>query len=347
MKYHLVRWGAFGDVIFITPVIKYLKKQGHEVVVSVSDRGKQILANNPYIDELLYTDDTKISNHSVRKFWDEERAKVNADKYVNFSESIEVSLIKHPFDPLYNKPKEWRIKNGDINAFDRMFEWAGIDSSTVPDEEKNPDLHFSNEEKNRVERFFKSYDGLGFNLEPKKKFVVLWVLSGSGIQKAYPYAMSCMKALFDKYPSIYILTVGDEVCKLLELDSCVSGYERLLTKSGEWTIKETLLACKYAQLVIAPETGVCVGSGAFDTPKIGMFSSITKNHATRYFKNDYSIEAEGVNCSPCFKFIQMPFQCPMHPTGATMCMGEGFKVDRVIKQIEKVINEFYGGIPCI
>ena len=347
MKWHLVRWGAFGDAIFITPVIKYLKECGHEVVVSVTGRGKAVLENNPHIDELIFTDDNTVHDGNVRRFWDEERKRVNADKYVNFSESLEVSLLKHPLDPDYMKPKAWRIKNGDINAIDRMFEWAGIDPKDIPNESKKPDLHFTQKEINKVEKFFAAYDGAGFHLEPKKKFILLWALSGSGIQKTYPYTMTAMRELLDKYPDLYILTVGDEVCELLELDPCIKGYERLLTYSGKWSIRETFLACKYAQIVIAPETGVIVASGAFDTPKIGMFSSITKNHATKYFKNDFSIEAEGVNCSPCFRYIQMPFQCPMHLTGATMCMGEGFTVNRVIKQIDKVINEYYGGIKCI
>lgn len=345
MKYHLIRWGALGDICFISPVIRYLKEIGHQVIVSTTERGKSLLENDPNIDEIIFTPDSSVED--VRSHWDKEIEKVGADVVVNFSERLEIELLKHPLDPDYNLTKEERIKIGDVNAFDHMFKVAGINPDELSAEQKNPLMYYTDEEVKKVERFFDSYDGLGWNLEPKKKMVIMWVLSGSGIQKAYPYVMDVMVKLLEKYKNLYFLTVGDEFCKLLELDpgSHPEAY-RVIPCSGEWSVRETMLAVKYCQIVIAPETGVLVSSGQFDTPKIGLLSSITKNHVTKYFKNDYSLEAEGVNCSPCFRMVYHRFQCPNHASGATMCMGEGFQEERIIKQIEKVIDEHYGGFKC-
>lgn len=345
MVYHLIRWGAIGDILFITPVIRYLKKLGHKVVVSVTERGKMLLEHDPNIDELIFTPDATVQD--LQSFWNEEIKRVGADKVVNFSESLEVSLLKHPLDPKYNLPKAKRVKEGNINAFDRSFEWAGLDSGLISNEDKLPKLYFTQEEINKVEAFFDIYDGMGWNIEPKKKMIIMWVLSGSGIQKAYPYVMSVMAEMLERYDNLYFLTVGDDFCPLLEMDNFSHPEaNRVITRAGKWGVRETILAVNYCQMVIGPETGVIVSSGQFDTPKIGLFSSITANHATKYFKNDYSIEVKGVNCAPCFRLIYQPFQCPMHPTGATLCMGEGIKPQDIVDRIEDIISDHYEGFRC-
>jgi len=345
MKYLLTRWGALGDIVFISPVIRYLKAQGHKVIVSTTERGKMLLADDPNIDDIVFTPDGQIED--VRTYWEAEAKRIGADKVVNFSESIEVALLKHPLDPKYNLPKEARIKECDVNAFDQEFRCAGINPDELTAEQKRPKLYYTQREINNVERFFDSYSGLGWNIEPKKKMIIMWVLSGSGIQKTWPYVMGTMLQLLEKYDNLYFLTVGDEVCKLLEPDLCAHpDASRIIPQSGEWSVRETMLAVKYCQMVIGPETGVFVSSGQFDTPKIGMFSSITKNHVTKYFVNDYSLEAEGVNCSPCFRMIYDTFQCPMHLSGATICMGDGFSRARIINQIENIIDKHYGGFKC-
>lgn len=340
--YHILRWGALGDICFTVPVVRYLKSQGHRIIFSTTERGKMLLANDPNIDEMIFTPDSTVDD--LRSYWDAEIKRVGADKVVNFSESLEVALLKHPMDPKYNLPKKDRLKICDVNAFDQSFRWAGIDPDTLTPEQKCPMMYYTQKEIDNVERFFDGYSGLGWNIEPKQKMVIMWVVSGSGIQKVYPYIMGTMVSLLEKYENLYFLTVGDDACQLLELDNPVHPEaHRVIPASGKWSVRETMLAVKYCHMVIAPETGILVSSGQFDTPKIGILSSITKNHVTKYFKNDYSLETEGVNCSPCFRMIYHPFQCPIHPTGATLCMGEGFSRERIVNRIEEVIEKHYLG----
>jgi len=345
MKYHIIRWGGLGDHIFVSPVVRYLKNMGCEIVYSTTERGREIVKHDPNIDELIFTPDASVDD--VRAYWDEEIKRVGADKVVNFSESIEVSLLKHPLDPKYNLPKYERLKECDVNAFDQSFLWAGIDPNKLTAEEKRPILYYTPEEVERVEKFFDLYDGLGWNVEPRKKMVVMWCLSGSGPQKVYPFTMSVMIRMLEKYEDLYFLTVGDEVCQLLEVDKEAHPLaNRIIDCAGKWSVRETMLATKYAQVVVAPETGVLVASGQYQTPKVGILSSITRNHVTKYFENDYTLEAENVSCSPCFKLIYEKFQCPLHYSGATLCMGEGYTTDRIINRIEEVFAKHYEGFLC-
>jgi ADP-heptose:LPS heptosyltransferase len=342
MKYHLIRWGGLGDQLFVEPVIRYLKKQGHTIVYSTTERGRMMLANNPNIDEVIFTPDATVKD--VRAYWDEEIRRVGADRVVNWSESIEVALLKHPLDPKYNAPKFERVKECDINAFDQSFKWAGINPEEVSEEEKRPQMYFTEEEEREVEKFFEPYSGGGWMIEPKRKMVIMWAMSGSALHKAYPYAMTVMRSLLEKYDNLYFLTVGDEACKLLEPDRCTfKEANRIIDCSGRWNVRKTMLAIKHCQMVIAPETGVLVGSGMYDTPKIGLLSCVTKNHVTKYFKNDYSIEAQGVGCSPCFRLVYNSFQCPTVASGAALCMAKGIHPQTVVDRVEKVITDHYEG----
>jgi len=88
----------------------------------------------------------------------------------------------------------------------KSFRLAGIDPDILTDEELNPKLYFSKKEINKVESFLiytVAYLGIS-NL--KRKMIILWCLSGSGIQKAYPFTMSVMRELIHRYDNLYFLT---------------------------------------------------------------------------------------------------------------------------------------------
>lgn len=339
MKYLLIRFGAYGDHMFVEPVIRYLKSQGHYIIYSTTSRGETIMRNNPNIDELVVTSDDEVD---IAKVWKEQIDKYKADKVVNFSESIEVALLIHPQDPRYNLPKYERIMQCDKNAFDQSFEWAGIDSNQVDSSLKNPKIYLTEDEIEWSNKFFKDYKTDSWVIEPKRKMVIMWAVSGSGLQKVYPFQMSVIKHLIEKYQDLYFITVGDESCQLLEMDRQVSDNSlQVINMSGKINYRQTLALMQNCDIVIAPETGIIVSSGATNIPKIGMFASITKNHVTTYFENDYSIDAQGVGCAPCYRFIQDKRQCPLGILNAPICQEIGFDFDKVINHIENVMKIHY------
>lgn len=341
MKYLIIRFGGLGDQLFIEPVIRYLKKQGHTIYFSTTERGRDMMANNPNIEKILFTKDGEVENIKLKEHWSNQAKEVGADKVINFSESIEEALLRHPLNPKYNDPKYKRIAECDVNAFDQSFKVAGIDPLTVKDEDKLPMMYYTQEEEEWMEKFFSNYRKEN---EIPQKFFIMWAVSGSGINKVYPYQMNVMRTILQKYPNVMFITVGDEVCKLMEMDiqTCPEAT-RVINMSGEWSPRKSMLAIKHCGLVISPETGILVASGQYNIPKIGMLSAITKNHVVRYFKNDHSICANGIGCSPCFKMIYHKFQCPIGFNGGVICQEEGFDVDRVIKRIEDVLAVHYGG----
>ena len=52
-KYLLQRQGGIGDILFTTPLAKYLKELGHEVNYYLHFGYFEVLQHNPYIDEVF------------------------------------------------------------------------------------------------------------------------------------------------------------------------------------------------------------------------------------------------------------------------------------------------------
>ncbi|HNX02872.1 MAG TPA: glycosyltransferase family 9 protein [Candidatus Cloacimonas sp.] len=321
MRVMVARIAAIGDCIQISPLCRYLKEQGHEVYVLTSEWGVQILKNNPFIDKLiLYVHDT-VPCEELYDYFNKVAKENKCDKVINLNECVEVKYLFHAADPVYNYTKQERFLRGNKNHYDAVFEAAGFPEVTG----KRPEMFFDEKEEEASARFRKDFIG---------KFLIVWCLAGSARHKAYPFTRVVMEKLLLKYPDIVIITVGDDWCKNFEEGL---EHERIIHKSGKWNIRETAIACKYASLVIAPETGVAHLAGCFDTPKIVFLTHTTKECLSKYFKNDYSIEAK-VDCAPCFRLIDdCDVQCPVEPLSrAPWCVAFGFPPEEFINQVEKV-----------
>lgn len=321
MRYLVCRIAAIGDCIQISPLVRFLKEQGHEVYCLTSELGVQILKYNPFIDKLIeYIHDT-VPIEQLGDYFGNIAKENKCDKVLNLCECVEVKYLFHPSDPVYNYSKQERFLRGNKNHYDAVFEAAGFPEVTG----KRPEMFFSEEEEQKSALFRCDFVG---------QFVIVWCLAGSARHKSYPFTRQVIEQLLMKHKDIIIITVGDDICRIFE-DGL--EHERCIHKSGKWSLRETAIACKYASLVVSPETGVLHFAGCFDTPKMGFITHTTKECLSKYFINDYSLEAQA-DCAPCFRLIQdADAQCPVeHISRAPWCVAFGFPPDKVINQIEKV-----------
>lgn len=324
MRYLVCRIAAIGDCLQVTPLLRYLKENGHEVYVLTSEQGLEIFKNNPFIDKLIYHKRDSVPCDLIGEYFEKIKKENNCNVLINLCESIEVKYLFHPVDPQYNYSKQERFNIGNKNHYDIVFEGSGFPEIKG----KLPEMFFTEKEESDFANFRKEFIG---------KFLIVWCLAGSSLHKTYPYAKYVMEKLLNKYPDIVFVTVGDQWCEILELEL---EHNRIIHKSGKWNLRETALACKYASLVVAPETGVLHMSGCFDTPKIGFLTHTTKECLSKYFKNDYSLEAK-VNCAPCFRIIyDAKVQCPIDRiTAAPFCAAFGFNPDLVTAKIEEIYHK--------
>lgn len=316
----IVRYGAYGDVLVITPVIKKLKELGYYVIVDTTERGREILANNPYIDKITDRPSDSVPMNELDKEWERQLEEYKPDYYKNFTESLEVSIALHPKSPVYIYPKKDRMARSNVNYYDFTAKWAGLEGL-----DKHGEMFFTEEEETKAKGYLR-----------KGCFNILWCLSGSGKNKAYPWSEYVMGEILKNYKDIHIITVGDLRCQLLE-----SLEDKDITNlSGEIPLRISACLTKFVNLVVSPDTGVLHAAGCYPTPKIGLLGHSTKENITKYFENDYSIEAK-CECAPCFRLIyDHTIQCPIDPnTHACWCMAYGIDPKEIYGRFEEVYRK--------
>ncbi len=343
MRILIFRAGAYGDTIIITPVIRFLHNQGHEIYALVSKRGMEVLKNNPNITELIEHDETTPVD-KLAECLEAKQKEYDCHKVIDFSESIEVALSQHPRSPNYKLPKQERFARFNRNFYEYAFEHAKIKgdvinvpkidyetgraySLEVSDLTYHPELFFEEKEVEEAESY----------LQPGK-FNILIGMSGSGSNKAWPYIEPFCLKLVEDYPNIHLITVGDYKCKLIEPE--VKG--RITNLSGVVSMRVAMALTGAVDLVIAPDTGIIHAAGCYSTPKICLLGHNTIECITKHFENDYSIEADSelAPCSPClFLIYDMKLQCPLNPeTKSSVCMADGITKSMVHSKFKEIYD---------
>jgi ADP-heptose:LPS heptosyltransferase len=321
-KVLVIRYGAYGDMIIITPVMKKLKEEGYYVILNTTKRGKEVFAGSPYVDEIKEHDE-KIPIEQLTDHWKALEEEIRPDRLINFSESLECNVALHPIQPEYNYTKDERFAIANRNYYDVTEKWAGLEGC-----QKIPELFFSHSELEEAGKY----------LRPNK-FNILWQLSGSAKQKVYPWTDYVIGEVLKNHKNVHFITTGDERCQLLEsIDD-----PDITNLSGRVSVRIAMCLTGLVHLVVSPDTGILHASGCYETPKIGLLGHTTIENITKYFKNDYSIEAECA-CAPCFRLVyDHEIQCPLEfVTRAAWCMAEGIKPERVYERIDRVIREKRG-----
>jgi ADP-heptose:LPS heptosyltransferase len=343
MRILIVRIAAYGDILITTPLIRYLKSQGNEIYYLGSEQAKEILENNPNIDKFIYHKRNSIANDKLDEYFNKIQKDNECEKVINLCESIEVRLALSPDYPQWNWTKKERREYCNKNYYEWTFEIArsqiGGEINLSMDEWKKfpisenkfyrPAMFFTEEEEDFILNIRQQYLG---------NKIIMWGLSGSGRQKTYPYVPYIVGDIMREMKNVIIILVGGETCKILEAG--FPNHKRILKKSGEFNIRQSILMAKYADLVISPDTGFLHGAGCWDTPKIGLLTHSTKENITKHFTEDYSIESSAI-CAPCFRLISdASIQCILEPeSSACLCMSKDcMRPEDIYERVKDVIG---------
>ncbi len=316
----IVRYGAYGDSIVISPVIDQLFKDGYYIIFNTTERGQEVYKEDKRIKEIVFQKTDEIPIDNLDKYWEDLKAKYEPDVFINFTGSLEHNVAAHPVQPEYMYTKEERKTLFDKNYYEETAKWAKIEV-----EDLNPSLYFTDTEVEDCKLALK-----------KDHFNIMWALSGSGTNKVYPWVEFVIGEVLKNYKNIHFITVGDNRAEGLS-----SSHEGVTNMAGLTRMRVSMCLTGLVDLVIAPDTGVLHAAGCFDTPKIGILGHTTKENITKHFKNDYSVEANCA-CAPCFRLIyDYSIQCPVDPaTAASWCMAS-LEPERIYEQITRIIPSSY------
>ena len=318
----VIRYGAFGDSIMSTPVVRQLKKDGYYVVYNCSPNGAPVLKENPYIDEFIIQEKDVIPNHDLDEYWAE--ISKGFDKVVNLTATIEQELLKVQGRREFDWSHKKRRKECNRNYIDYTMEVAGYDLKG-----EKTELFFTEQEENLAQSFIENH---------RDKFIVLWAMSGSSIHKVYPWSEYIAGTIWQQHQKeAIIITVGDDLARQIEWT-----LPNTFPRCGVFTIRQSMLMTKYVNLVIGPETGVMNAAGCYDTPKIILLSHSSEENLTKYWKNVTALHPENCRCHPCHKLIYVD-TCPKGKiAGRPKCM-ENIKPEIVYKAFEKYFKEWKNG----
>jgi ADP-heptose:LPS heptosyltransferase len=327
----VVRFGALGDAIILTPLLEALHKDGYHVTFVGSVYCAPVLENNPYVDNFLWQEREMVPNAELGQYW--ELWSKEYTKYINLSESLEGDLLVVEGRPAFFTKKSWRHSRCNKNYYDYTLKRGGYDL-----EGQRGQLYFTQGEERRWKEFARPLEG---------KFTILWALNGSSHHKVYPLMEPLLRKLFEKYPDIICITVGDDLARLLEFE-----HPQLLQRAGQWSIRESLIATKYVDLVVGPETMVLNASGCFTTPKITLLSHSTHENLCKHWENDYCLSPDKV-IAPCYPCHSLHYSRESCPIGTILDTSTGEEVGksplcpiailptRLLSRIEEVYNNHF------
>ena len=277
-----------------TILLPALKAEGYHITAHVNKGGAEVIKHDPRVDKIVLHETNSIDIEQLGDYW--ELLSHHFDKFINLSGSIEDNLLIPAGSPKWRAwNKATRQANCDRNYYDETISWAGYDADNWSFG-KNPVLHFTKAEHSWARRFRKKY---------KKKFIIMWALSGSSLHKSYPYTEYILRELLYEYEDIMVIFVGDMVCELLQF-----SHPRVKGYSGQWRIRRSLLMTGYVDCVVGPETGVLNAAAGHDTPKLIFLSHSTHKNLSEHWTNVTPLHSL-VKCYPCHVLHYTLETCPI------------------------------------
>jgi len=294
----VVRYGGFGDMIQAANVLPALKRQGYRVTVMTTPKGKEVIENDPNIDDWFIQDHDQVPNHELSEFW--KVVSQRFDKFVNLCESVEGTLIAMPGRANHGWPHEVRHAMLDENYLEFSSMLAGVPYAS---ESK----FYPTEAETRAAR---ARLGPGLN--------VMWALAGSSCHKFYPGQDVVIARILLENQDCRIFLVGDAACVILE-----AGWEkesRVVCLSGEIGIRDTLALAKEVDVVLGCETGVLNAVAFEDNRKVVLLSHSSHENLTKHWENTIALAPNGLDCYPCHRLHYTREFCKEDKeTGAAMC----------------------------
>lgn len=292
----ICRYGALGDMVMITPLIKKLHDDGYEVTMNITQYAQPILENNPYVDNIILQERDAIPNVDLGPYWDEWRG--DYDKYINLSESIEGRLLKVENRKEFYTTQEWRRRTcGSVNYYDWTMELGGYPEMKGT----RGELFFSRNEK---------LEALKLRKELAGKFVIVWSLNGSSHHKLYPLLMPVAYEWLGKHPDAIIILTGGQDAQKYEFD-----HPQVIRTAGQWPLRKVLSTIGLvADAIVGPESMAINVGACFDIPKLCFLSHSSRDNLCKYWTNDYSLEPDRA-LAPCYPCHQLHYSLESCPIG--------------------------------
>lgn len=294
------RTGGFGDILFITPIVEYLKRKytNCKISVATSERFKDVWKNNPHIDKFTSS----------------------------FTLPLRLDFItRHDYAGIFE---------GTIENFKDKKQYCAIDNFAfnlgifdMPLELKRPRYYLTDAEVNVAKNRVKAYCEFEIHKEPYACFQ--W--KSSSKLRDYPYEkliMSMYKIQKETGYKVVILThpnykriIDHEIRVIMEHTVGDPGGLDYINLAGVTSYRESAAVLALSTGLVGIDSSLTHLAAALGVPSVTVYGPFSGEWRTAYNKNNISLQKPEVCCNaPCAFHTQ-----PGQPDGLPMdlCTDKG------------------------
>lgn len=307
-KFLVFRTGGAGDLLFMTPAIRYIKETyfGTRFTACCGFSFIDILKNNPYID-ILHPMPFPLSLAE------------DADHHLMFQGLIE------------NNPRAKQI-----NAYDLFLETFKIDPSKLTAEQKKPVIVLNDTEEEWGSEFIRKHGH-----EEAVKIGIQ--LASSGVRRNFPFEkmLSIIKTLLDDNFVVFLFGGPRQLPMVQFIEDRFKGFgNRLMLLPRMFNeLRKTVIISSMMDLFISPDSMCIHIAGAYDIPQIGLYGPFHSRLRMAYYQNAVGINATTA-CSPCAEHGHWPCE----KGDPSPCFSTVNVVD-VLEAVDYLMNKFISDEP--
>ena len=270
----IFRSGGIGDVMFMLPLIKYIKETypSLKIKVGTSPMYVDIFNNNPHIHRVIQM---PFSLDEFKK----------SDYHLIFEGLIE------------DKPE----KSQTLNAIDLFLDRAEIDFSKIDAKDKVPKLYLTEDERSYIRDKI-----LSFKISGKKK-VGIQIEASSPI-RSYPFnkMILVIKKLIEADIVVFVFGGKKQVSigkYLSEIFSEEKNFKNIILPNQP--LRTAILYASVMDAIVAPDSSFVHIAGGLGVPVVGLYGCFPSMLRMKYYKNAIGIDCN-VGCAPSFQHGHNP-----------------------------------------
>lgn len=324
----VVRVGGCGDNLIASSVLPGLKDKFDCVEVIARAPNHVVFENNPYIDKLTVWPEDEAPSDAVS--WQKmlaRRAKEYAF-FINLSHSCECSLVFMEGQTQFWWPDKIRRELCDRSYLSMVHDICDVPHNFAP--------MFYPTDKETLQ----AYDTLGKVRSMKPGSVTVgWVLSGSRVDKIWPYAHLAIGRLLSELDCSVVM-LGAPHQKDFEMAKAIQkqvqkqngtdhGLHLAMSSHDErkldWPLRRVLTQVQHVDILVSPDTGPAWAAAVLPIPKVILLSHASPKNITTGWQNTRTLHAdpERVPCWSCHRLHETFETCRKAPDmEAAACMAD-------------------------
>ncbi len=329
----VARMGGVGDNLVAASVLAPLKRAGFRVEVISQSPYSCVFENNSNIDKLTVKAKEDWPGESLAwQQWFMSRGR-EYELFANLSHSMEHLIALFPAQTAFYWPVAFRRKLCARSYLETVHDIFGMPHEFGP-------------------LFFPTEEEIAGVKETKKRVgdrVLAWCISGSRIDKIYPYApMAIARIIKELNISVVLLGApGKDYDMALAVqentgrqNGSIDGLHIAISPDAAkptWPIRRILAFAGACDVVVGPDTGPMWGVAFESMPKIVMLSHATGENITKHWINTITLHADQdrVPCWPCHQLHDTPATCtPNKEQNGAACVSD--------ISVEKLLNTIKG-----